>query len=494
MYIILFFLKLISKTFNIQIPLLTHSSNIKSLRSLNPSSVYGNSHDLNYYYSYLYIGEQKKKQSYILDTGSSITTSPCNLCNNCGRHENEYYEINENKILKCFNNECSYVNNICNIKENDCEFLIKYNEGSLISGKYVKEYIFFENNYLSEKLIEIPIGCTNQETYFFYTQFADGIMGLQNTEKSIISILFKKGFIKNNIFTLCFDYEGGFFSIGEIFYESHLNNKISYMNIPKSNFYQVNIINIEINGKIIHINNENDIIYNSIIDSGTTISYFPYFIVEKFINEIKEKCNQDEFKDKCGINKIIRRMGNCFIFKSKKEMIYAINNIFPNITFYFQGNFTFIWEAQNYYINNSKNEFMVCFGFEGQNSYSITLGSTFIKGYDFIFNIEESKIGFVKANCSYLKGKNNIKVDIKKNNYLVKIIICVSFGVIFILVLLFYFRKKIKNYFTYKKYSKVINELNGKNNQDNNVNQININIEEKKIEIKETENNNENKQ
>ena len=54
--------------------------------------------------------------------------------------------------------------------------------------------------------------------------------------------------------------------------------------------------------------------------------------------------------------------------------------------------------------------------------------------------------------------------------------------------------KKIKNYFTYKKYSKVINELNGKNNQDNNVNQTNINIEEKKIEIKETENNNENKQ
>ena len=500
MYILTILITLISKKLFFPIPISTIPSKTLSLRSLTPSSVYGNSHNLNYYYSYLYLGEEKKKQSYILDTGSSITTSPCNLCNSCGKHENEYYKINENNILKCNNNECSYVKNNCNIKENDCEFSINYSEGSSISGKYIKENITFGDNFLNEKLIEFPIGCTNKETYLFLNQFADGIMGLQNTEKSFVSILFKKGFIKNNIFTLCFDYYDGFFSIGEILYESHLNNNISYMNIEKSNFYQVNIIDIEINGKNIHINNESNIIYNSIIDSGTTVSYFPYFIINNIINVIKDICNQEEFKNKCGYIKKIREMGECFIFKTKTEMNYAIYNIFPNITFLFQGNFTFIWEPKNYYFDNSQNEIMCCFGFIGDYSNRITLGSTFIKGYDFIFNSEENKIGFVKANCSFLKGKNNINNDNKNNNIVIKIIVIVSFFII-ILILIIVFRKKIKFYFTNKQYSKVISELSQKNNQDknienNNINNFNtnsnINIEEKKSEIKENENNSDN--
>ncbi len=501
MYILTILITLISKKNFFLIPLSTFSSKNLSLRSLTQSTVYGNSHDLNYYYSYLYLGEEKKKQSYILDTGSSITTSPCTLCESCGQHENEYFKINENNIIKCFNNECSYVKNNCNYKENDCEFSINYSEGSSISGKYIKDNISFGDNFLNEKLIEFPIGCTNKETYLFLKQFADGIMGLDNTEKSFVSILFKKNFIKNNIFSLCFDYDGGFFSIGEIFYESHLDNNISYINIPKSNFYQINIINIEINGKIINVNNGNNIIYNSIIDSGTTVSYFPFFIINTIIDIIKEKCNKDEFKDKCGSNKKIKEMGECFIFTNKKQMNYAIYNIFPNISFFFQGNLTFIWEPKNYYFDNSKKEIMLCFGFIGDHSNRITLGTTFMKGYDFIFNSQENKIGYVKANCSFLKGKNNLNVDNNKNNISLQIIFYISIIIISILflIILIIIIKKLLN-FACKKYSKVIPELNQTDNKDtnieknNNINNIdtniNINFEEKNNENKENEINN----
>ena len=78
-------------------------------RNLSQINILGNSSDINYYFTYLYLGESKQKQSYIIDTGSSITTSPCKpYCNNCGKHENNYYEINENQILNCDSSECKF--------------------------------------------------------------------------------------------------------------------------------------------------------------------------------------------------------------------------------------------------------------------------------------------------------------------------------------------------------------------------------------------------
>ena len=58
--------------------------------------------DIKYYYAYLYLGNPAKRQSYIVDTGSSITTSPCQpYCTHCGKHENSYFNVKSNQLLKC---------------------------------------------------------------------------------------------------------------------------------------------------------------------------------------------------------------------------------------------------------------------------------------------------------------------------------------------------------------------------------------------------------
>ena len=98
----------------------------------------------------------------------------------------------------------------------------------------------------------------------------------------------------------------------------------------------------------------------------------------------------------------------------------ALDNIFPNFTFNFANNISFIWEPRNYYFHNSKTSF--CLGFVGENSQKFTLGTTFMRGYDFIFDTENSKLGFVKANCSYVfekKVKNQeseVKINDKDDN------------------------------------------------------------------------------
>ena len=96
-------------------------------------------------------------------------------------------------------------------------------------------------------------------------------------------------------------------------------------------------------------------------------------------------------------------------------MYYAIDNIFPNIIFNFENNISFVWESRNYYFDISEN--VICLGFVGHKK-EFLLGINFMKGYDFIFNIKKSKIGFIKSNCDYYEDKklNKIKMTQKKVN------------------------------------------------------------------------------
>ena len=93
--------------------------------------------------------DNKKYQllEYILDTGSSVTTSPCSLCTNCGRHQNGLYEVIQDNILRCDMEKCNYVSNTCGgMLNKDCEFSVSYSEGSSISGKYINQLIRFFSN------------------------------------------------------------------------------------------------------------------------------------------------------------------------------------------------------------------------------------------------------------------------------------------------------------------------------------------------------------
>ena len=82
-------------------------------------TLYSDSFSNNYYYTILYIGPNKKKQTYIIDTTSKIMSSPCEECKLCGKKKSNYFDnTNKNalKPLKCssktcktlFSSECSH--------------------------------------------------------------------------------------------------------------------------------------------------------------------------------------------------------------------------------------------------------------------------------------------------------------------------------------------------------------------------------------------------
>jgi hypothetical protein len=54
--------------------------------------------------------------------------------------------------------------------------------------------------------IDYPLACQTSEAGLFKTQLADGIMGLSNSEDTLMPLLKKAGIVDNRIFALCFRY------------------------------------------------------------------------------------------------------------------------------------------------------------------------------------------------------------------------------------------------------------------------------------------------
>ena len=413
------------------------SKKLKKFRNLMINSpIYGNSNILHYYYTNLYIGENRTNQTYILDTGSSITTSPCSLCENCSKHLNNPFPIKEKNIIDCNNSKCNMVNNICNdtnYNNSQCYFQIYYSEGSTLEGFFIDEIVNFEFiNVKNNDTNKIPIGCTIKESTLFENQLIDGIIGLSNNNKSFTSILKNNLIIKNNIFSLCFADEGGYFTIDEINTLFHTSKNILYTKFKEDNeHYTININNII-------INNENFIIKKgAFIDSGSTYTYIPKKFSDKIIKQFFDICDKDENKlnERCGVYNKLDEYGHCFTFKNNTEIIYALKNIFPNIIFNINNELNYTWFPKNYYFNISSEEYnnTICLGFNNKGSKFI-LGTTWMKGYDIIFNKENYTLGFVPSNCEGL--------IILQNN--LKKIIIISF-VIFLLIFIIICMIKIKS-------------------------------------------------
>ena len=395
----------------------TTSKNMASLKihSKLLQTVYSDSFSKNFYYTTLYVGHNKVRQTYIIDTGSSIMASPCSPCAECGIHKNPfYYDLKRShKPLKCSSNICKLTattscvdKKLKFLTSNTCSFNIKRAGGEGISGYYMRDVVYFETDRqlhkspLYRKVFRsyaLPVGCTTAEYGKYKELNTDGIMGMSNSPKSFISILYNLKVINANVFTLCFGLRGGYMSLGEIEKTFHRSEDIEYVPLLSSDiYYLVKLTGVKVGSDKAPNSLKTPVI--ATVDTGNSISYFPSIIFKNITKQFKNYCMETE--GKCGNFTYDEDMGYCATFPDRESLFKAIFQYWPNITLNF-GESEYIWKPINYYYYHfSVTLRRACLGFNYHSSEKVILGSNFIHGHDIIFDRAAKRLGFVPSDCS----------------------------------------------------------------------------------------------
>ena len=397
-------------------------------------TVYSDSFSKNYYYTTLYVGDNKVKQTYVIDTASSIMSSPCSPCAECGKHKSPYYfDLNHrHKPIKCNSKICKLTpSNTCSKKESklfsgkSCAFKVGRAHGDGISGYYMRDIVYMETDKRVEnpafhrkkyRSYALPVGCTTYESGKYKELTTDGIMGMSNNPKSFMSILYNLKIVNRNIFSLCFGLRGGYMSLGEVDKTFHKSKNIEYVPLLTSSIdYLVKLTSFKVGD-----DSEKSIIKVPLIasiDTGNTISYFPSIVYKRIINNFKAFCKEQ--KGQCGNFTYDDEIGYCASFKDRESLFKAIYQYWPNITLQL-GESEYKWKPINYYyyhLNISKNMRKACLGFDYHKSSRIILGANFIHGHDIIFDRQGKRLGFVPADCSRGNLILNKWADIFRHKY-----------------------------------------------------------------------------
>ncbi|EAR90315.2 eukaryotic aspartyl protease (macronuclear) [Tetrahymena thermophila SB210] len=433
-----------------------------------------------YYYVNIYVGSPPQREALIIDTGSTKTIFPCVDCqnNNCGSHLNKYFDYKSSSTfhpLKCqekFENFQCFCNSQDQDQINQCTFVQDYMEGSSYKGYYMIDQAIFGDElyqaYRNETLIETLIkekyidiqtqfmfGCATIETKLFKTQDADGILGLgpetnqQNTQPNLIDMAFRThNHISEKLeFSLCLGIDSGYMQIGGYDTQNHLNNgnniKIKYDTNLVNEQYGIKIHKLQIGNQTL------DDDFATFIDSGTTYTYFPNKYYNFIMNQINEHCKDpqnclgDMIKDKC------------YLYNKTKTniTIEQFFDSFPTIKLQLDDDQIFEWPSM-YYMYETK-QYKFCISIE---SGSATLGQTFMRYNDILFDRESKQIQINQAFCSeYVFGDkeiHNISIDedpkpinetVQQNDYIILAIIVIV-GILALAVLVFLGIKKCKKH------------------------------------------------
>jgi len=174
---------------------------------------------------------------------------------------------------------------------------------------------------------------------------------------------------KPRIFTICFGFDGGYFTLGGVNSTLHFNELFHVKLHSISSLYKIKINKISFKAKEFHIIKEP--IYG-IVDTASTDTYFPLGMYEDIINSLNMYCSEI---DHCLAESNIDTTDNRYCFKiSKKISFKTFINSLPIIVLHLgKGkDKNFNWQPKDYLIErinkeeNGKTHVLHCLGFVGK--------------------------------------------------------------------------------------------------------------------------------
>jgi len=394
-----------------------------------------------YYFSKFYVGTPSVEQSAIIDTGSDTLAFPCDHCqgSNCGTHQDPRF-ISGNSKTFSFDMRCSHTTSYH--KHQVCQFVKTYAEGSSLLGFLADDYVKFKdsrrvvdsklsrlNSQLKNDLrMKAEFGCTTKETGLFKSQYADGILGLDNDSTLMTSIERMNGNKDEKIFSfgLCFHNTGGIMSV-DLRNKNRPDDKITMLNKKineyknplvvrysnDSNYYEITSSRFSIgkNGKtLIPLNDLGGI--RMMIDSGTTFSHFPDRYMNRILDGINTYCRKS--KNRCGmIPNPHFKEDSCLELRQPDDNYkneYELLDSFPDIQIHFGSNKRpYIIKPRNYFYKEyldpstaEPNLVRLCMAIKGHEDRKIILGAFSMIDHYFYFDRKSKNIKIFNENC-YLR-------------------------------------------------------------------------------------------
>ncbi|KAL0449859.1 UNVERIFIED_CONTAM: Aspartic proteinase nepenthesin-1 [Sesamum latifolium] len=290
----------------------------------------------------LSIGTPPLSYAAILDTGSDLTWTQCQPCRHCFDQPTPIFDPKNSSTFSkvdCSSKLCTESGvAICN--QGNCDYFYAYADGSYTYGLLASETFTFED----VPVPDIVFGCGFDNALNF--NGSAGIAGLGRGTLSLVSQL------QEPKFSYCLPAFGYASATGKLLMgsqanSSHGNVRITtplIQNPSEPTLYYLSLQGISVGETLIPIKNpiEPDGSGNTIIDSGTTLTYLNDSAFEQVKDEFSRQINLTPVSgEELGLEV-------CFSLPSGVESV-----VVPKVVFHFEGSADLELPEENYFLSNA---------------------------------------------------------------------------------------------------------------------------------------------
>jgi len=351
-----------------------------------------------YYFTDILVGSPNPQlTSVIVDTGSHLMGFPCGGCDHCGDHLEPAINLNQSKTatwVPCSSQGCD------NCHGDRCKYFEKYSEGSAIEGHLFEDYVKLGDAFQENPPVRARMGCHEYENKLFYTQRANGIMGLApaikgvsqfNAAPNILDDLFRdKRHVDSRLFSICLAFWGGVLAVGGDNSEYHIGG-VSWMPLQSPGYYMLQPAGMKLEDRLVSTNTDD--FGEAVVDTGTTLTYFPKMLYANLIASIDSYCL---LPDKCKAKRL-EGHPHCWQFSGP---VSEAN--FPTIMMRFRmtGEGEEVpWRPAGY-LSKRLSNYVMCYAFAPNTQVENTiLGISWLLEKDVMFDLKNHKFGVAEARC-----------------------------------------------------------------------------------------------
>ena len=367
------------------------------------------------YFMDVFIGTPPKHYSLILDTGSDLNWIQSLPCYDCFQQNGPYYDPKESQSfqnISCHDPRCQLVSppdppQACTEENQTCPYFYWYGDSSNTTGDFALETFTINLTAHTGKsefrqLENMMFGSGHWNRGLFHG--AAGLLGLGRGPLSFSSqlqssyghsfsyCLVDRNSDQNVSSKLIFGEDKGLLGHKELNFTSFVSGKDN----PVETFYYIQIKSIIVGGEVLDIPQEtwklsSQGLGGTIIDSGTTLSYFAnpaYKIIEEaFVRKVKKYPIVADY---------FPILHPCYNVSGVKD------TELPTFGIEFVDGAIWNFPTENYFIRLDPEEIVCLAMMENSRSAMSILGNYQQQNFHISYDTKRSRLGFAPANCAEL--------------------------------------------------------------------------------------------